>query len=229
MAIAPVQIPTVVVATSVTSTTKAFASNVTAGNCIVTVESHYDSGGATINTPTDTLTHTYLAAINAHTTPGGPPNDQTIRAYYVLNISGGANTVTFNSGSGSCDITGGCAEFSGVATSGALGVVGTADSTGTAVSVSTSGTPDSGSMVVAIMTFNGSDTTITAGQTIIVENEANSTTAGMGSEYELSSGGTSTWTLGASRVWSADNFEMKAAATTAVKDIIGGGLIPFAR
>ena len=216
MAIAFVQTPTAVVATGVTSTTKAFASNVTAGNCLLAFQSQYDGGGPTINTPTDTLSHTYLAAINQH---NNGPADTGIRAYYVLNCSGGANTVTFASGSGTSDITGVCAEFSGIATSSALDQTGSASGSLLAVAVSSIGAiAQADELVLGIMIYDTTNTTITEGSTILREAEVVETSAPIGTEYQIvSSIGvvTATWTLGANRNWIADLFTLKAAGAAA--------------
>lgn len=161
-----------------------------------------------MSTPTDTLTHTYTPAVAQHTSLLG----QAIRAWYVLNCSGGADTVTFASSSGTSSITGICAEFSGIATSAALDQTGTGSGTGTAVSSVSGTTTVNDELVVGIMTYDASTTTITPGQTQLRENENNATAAALSGEYQIvTSTGTKTssWTLGASRDWITDNFTLK--------------------
>lgn len=94
-----------------TTATLAFLSNVTAGNLLVV---HIASAIAA-NTPTDTLTHTYLAS-QAETVVN--TNNRT-RLYYVPNCSAGANTVSVTFGSSSKWILN-IAEYSGIKTTSPL-------------------------------------------------------------------------------------------------------------
>lgn len=202
-------VASVVKLSTLTSDTLAYSPNPVSSSALLVFQSQYSGGSApTINTPTDG-THTYLPAIAQHTSVGV----QAIRAYYTLGCTGGARTVTFSGDASTQDMTCVLAEFAGVAAVGALDQTGTASGTGTAVSVTSGATTQAAEVVLGIMTFDGLTTTITQGQTIIQENEANSTTAGIGTEYEIvttTGAKASTWTLGASRAWIADNFTLKA-------------------
>ena len=208
------------VQTAITDTTAlAYSPNPTTGNCLVACQCQYDGGGPTINTPTDSVGHTYLAAINQHNNGAA---DTGLRGYYVLNITGGANSLTGHSGSGTSDITIVGAEFGGIASANALDQTGTGAATGTAVSSATgSATTRAYEVVIGLMTYDSGagNVTITEGQTIIQEDEDAAATAAIGVEYQVvTTAGvkTSSWTLGASRAWIADNFTLKGA---------GGGML----
>lgn len=220
MAVTLVQSPTPTIVNAASSTAKAFASNVTAGNFIFAGQAIWHSGGTTISTPVDTLLHTYVAARAQKNTASG---DQSQRGYYVANISGGADTITFASALGTTDITGIQGEFAGVATSSPLDVTNTGGATSaSATTAATAGTAVANSLSIGMITFDGLTATISPTGTVnqtLQENETNSTSAGLGVSYDLDTGAagtavTATWTLGASRAYVADVFVFKAAVTT---------------
>lgn len=193
-----------------TSDTLAYSPNPTAGSALVAFHANY-SGGVTptINLPTDNA-HTYAAAINQHNSVGM----NAIKAFYVLNCTGGARTVTFSADASTQDMTMILAEFSGVTAVGALDQTGTNSGTSTAPSVTSGTTTQADEVVLGIMTHDGGNIAITEGQTIIQENETNATSAGVGTEYQIVTtvgAKSSTWTLGSSVAWVADNFTLKAS------------------
>lgn len=93
VAISNVSVPssgaTFIQAASVTSTSKAFASNVTAGNLLVVLTS--STGLGTTPTPTDTLGNIYQLLANKINSGGNP----TTGLFACINKLTGANTVSF--------------------------------------------------------------------------------------------------------------------------------------
>jgi len=143
----------------------------------------------------------------------------SLRSFYVANCSGGANTVTFDStGTASADMTVVIAEFSGAATASPLGVTSSGTGTGTAASSGTTATLDQADgMLWGAMCHTGADTTIaeTGGATLIHETEGGTSNMPIGTSYEITAattGQAATWTLGASRTWTAHVAFFKAAA-----------------
>lgn len=213
MAIAVVQVPTIVIVSAGTSASKAYASNVTAGNCLLALTGQYDGtppgGGPTINTPTDTRLNVYVPAYAYHVMPS---NTQATQGFFTPYTSGGACTVTFSSGSGTGSITGICAEFSGLKTVvGVLDQTGRGAGTGTAVSATSNATTKRNELIVGAMAYESTDTTITEAQTLLGENENVSTSMPLSGTYQIVStpgAKTNSWTLGASRDWVADVFTL---------------------
>lgn len=118
---------------SVTSCTIAFGSNNTAGNFIAVI-SRYATNGLT-TTISDTRTNTYNFAVKRE-----QPADSngSLEIWYAMNIAAGANTVTFATSGGANIKRFIIAEYSSVATTGAL------DQTNSAVAASTA--PASGTV-----------------------------------------------------------------------------------
>lgn len=219
------------IVTSSSGTTLAFPSNVTAGNLLIAVQTHFNNLGAAITTPTDTLAHTYVAV----DTQVSVDSNTQLRMYYVENCSGGANTVTFDiEGVNTGDITVNIFEFSGVATTSALlDGQNAGPSTGTAVSTGNVTPSEDNCLLIAAMSHNGADTSITEEWTLLQENEGGSANMPLATQYKVQTTATTEdgdWTLGASRTWGTQLGVFKSAggAATAVKDIIGG-YIPHAR
>jgi hypothetical protein len=225
VAIALVQSTSKVV-TGVNSTTLAFGSNLTAGNLAVVAHAHFHPGASPISTPTDTIGHTYAAAVAQQ----GSGNEK-LRSYYVENVTGGANTVTFDmTDAGTGDLTCVVSEFSGAVTSGALGTATSSNTaTGTSATTNATGTLDQadGMLWGAIM-HTGANTTITqtGGASLVQENEGGSANMPIGTSYEITAattGQAATWTLGASREYYAHVAFFKAAVGGG-----GGTVIPAA-
>jgi len=136
-----------------TSLAVAFTSNVTAGNAIVLLLKTVST--VTISSIVDTLGHTYVLA---------QENDaQSMRTglYRVVNISGGANTVTITV-SASSSVTAVVLEYSGMATSGELDQSnfnsGASATSGNHGSITT--TVGDG-IIISVMGFGGNPGTIT--------------------------------------------------------------------
>jgi hypothetical protein len=206
MAIALVQSVDKVV-TGVASTTLAFTSNVTAANLLVVSHAHWQGGTANINTPTDTLLHTYTGVTAQQAFGGGGVNNK-LRSFYVENCSGGANTVTFAMSTSTGDITCSVSEWSGAETSTALDKTNTAtfSATTTGTAGATGVLTQADEMIYAAVAHDGADTTITEdsadGFTIIQEAEGGTSDMNLATQYKIVSATTDTtpnWTFGASR------------------------------
>lgn len=221
------------VVTGVNNTTLAYPGNVTSGNLLVVWMAAFEGGGADIQTPTDTRTSTYTA-IDLQVEP---VVGAVMRGYWAIAPSSGANTVTFDlGGTATGDITVSVAEFSGVhATPFVDGQ--NAGGTGTAVSTGDVTPTEDNCLLVAAVTHSGLNTTFTeeAGWTLLQEHEGGSADMPLATQYKVQTTATTEdadWTLGASRTWATQIGVWKSsggAPATAVKDIIGVGVIPWSR
>ena len=209
MAIAFVQSDIVV--TSGTSAALAYPVNVTAANWLWSSLAAWSSSPdpSPLATPTDTLTHTWTAAV-AEQTPDG---NTALRSWYVEDCSGGANTVTF-APAATGDVTGVVAEFSGVALTGSVEHTASAGPTAsTAPATGNITDRDTDSMLIGAVTYAGADTTIAEEHTLIEENQGGSTNMPIAVQDII--GGTDqslSWTLGASRTWVCHAVEVLVAA-----------------
>ncbi len=123
-----------------------FPSNNAAGNAIVVMASWYAAPGTPTISDTKGNTYTMLPAL----TGGGAGNGEqtSILIWYALNIVAGANTVTISGAGIDVGIT--AVEYSGVATSGAIGITSTLPyfgGTPTTTPTSSSFTPSAGSLL----------------------------------------------------------------------------------
>lgn len=204
----------IVASGSVTSVSKAFASNVTAGNCIC-VGCHSDSGKGGTNasvwssSPANTFTHGVTDA-------GGHCNNS-----YVLNCASGATTITFTpTSSDYCAIAIG--EFSGIATS-AAGDGSNSNTNNTANPAAGNITTTTSGLVWGTMGRHATGTiTPGAGFSEIFEEENwNNTT--ISTIYQITPAGTynANWTAGGGVAWWASAF--------ALKDAAGGGATTFTK
>lgn len=114
-----------------TSVAATFTSSNTAGNFIVVVTRN--SSGQTTGTPTDTAGNTYLKAVDLNTAA-----NRYMAIYYAMNVASQAsNQVTVTNGTSVGNFQVIIAEFSGVATSSALDLTGSAYNAATASPTST--------------------------------------------------------------------------------------------
>jgi hypothetical protein len=123
-----------------------FPSSNTAGNTIVVMASWYAAPGTPTISDTRGNTYTMLPAL----TGGGAGNGEqtSILIWYALNIAAGANTVTISGAGIDVGIT--AVEYSGVATSGAIGITSTLPyfgGTPTTTPTSSSFSPSAGSLL----------------------------------------------------------------------------------
>lgn len=206
------------VVTGVNNTTLAYGSNVTAGNLIAVTQSQWRSTASTITTPTDTLGHAYTGMAAEQSA-----NNTRLRSFYVANISGGANTVTFDisdTATGEMAVT--VAEFSGALTASPLEA---ATSAGPTLST----TPSSGDVTPSVnncllygaMTNDSNNVTVTeeAGWTLL-EKQVPVSSIPVATEWKLQ--GTAAaedadWTLASEQLWIAHVAAFKPAVVAAVK------------
>jgi hypothetical protein len=123
-----------------------FPSSNTAGNAIVVMASWYAAPGTPTISDTRGNTYTMLPAL----TGGGAGNGEqtSILIWYALNIAAGANTVTISGAGIDVGIT--AVEYSGIATSGAIGITSTLPyfgGTPTTTPTSSSFSPSAGSLL----------------------------------------------------------------------------------
>ena len=198
-----------------------FSSNNTAGNAIVVVASW--SGGAPDVLPSvaDSRGNTYSALPMFSSQDGSV----SMQLWYSLNIAGGPNIVTVSTDADDLSVT--AFEYSGVATSGALGVTLTQDGTplyggcaetrplchATTTPTSASFTPSAGSLVMAFLADEGWSDSLTAdsgytliqfdeGQIDAQEDNLNATAAAQTAGFTLAS---------PSQTWILSVLELKAA------------------
>lgn len=212
MAIALVQSAEKIV-TGTSSTTLAFPSDVAAGNLLAVCVSAFHSFGVTISTPSDTRSSSY-AAMAAQQNPDFASG---VRNYYALAPSSGACTVTVEINA-SGDYTCAIAEFSGVAAVSPLDTGTGGTGTGTAASAGNVTPSEDNCLIVAAMTHNGADRTLTegAGWSLIQENEGGSSNMPLSAIYKVQTTATTEdadWTIGTGSVnWAATCGVFKAAA-----------------
>jgi hypothetical protein len=199
----------------VPNTTLAFDVDVTAGNCLIVVMAVFQSGGLSIlTTPTDTLGHTYTGSSSGPNALGG---NVVMRYWYVLNCSGGANTVTFDIGEpGNADFSVAVSEWSGVKTSSAVDGIAAGQPTSATPALSDWLGNEANELYVAFLTHDGNDTTITeeSGWTTLEEFESGTSAMPLSFVYKIQTASGAdghTWTLGASRFCAVDGVAFKAA------------------
>jgi len=184
---------------SVASVSKAFASDVTSGNCLVVGCIASGTVDWTAAMVTDTLTNTYTQAIRINTTA----NDAEMQIARVLSsASGGPCTVTI-------DMTASDVQSIGIAecslTSGAANATATGQNTGTAVvtgNIVTTGGVDV--IIFALASHDGATTTMAEGGTYTpIFKDTDGTDMPISWMYKEVVSGTYTadWTYGASRTW----------------------------
>ena len=199
---------------SVASLSKAFASNVTAGNSIA-VGGISNSVLLGTGSVTDSLGNTYTRQVAVDGISAGRAASC---GYLVDNITGGACTVTVDP-TGSDFISMVIAEFSGTETTGSIDGNGTFNAgSGTTLTTSTftmAGGTNGNGAIFAAMEQNGTTTTLTAAQTEIFEAE-DATNMPINGQYQTNvaagSGKSATWTLGAGRSATAFAFGIKSGA-----------------
>jgi hypothetical protein len=198
-----------------TLTTSAFAGSTTTGNLIV-VGVSFDSG--TLNTVTavsDSKSNTYTKILDLDGT-------QDVTLWYAQNITGGAShtvTVTFNSGAGAA-LGFVAQEFTGIASSSSLdkSVIAQGTST-TPASGNTAATTQADELVVGVLGFSSTSTSITLGSGYSNLGSVTGTnlSAALESKVVAATGAQSAGaTLGASRAWCMGVATFKAASTAAV-------------
>ena len=208
--------------------TQAFGSNVTAGNCITALESIYNeanTGAMDVDAPTDSLTHTYTGIGSEQEQDLGSSTWLFLRGWYTLNISGGANTLTYSTTDTGSDnfYTVSQQEWSGVATASALDSVVQANAAAsTAVSAGDIAPTEDNEVKIGFLTHDGSATTTgqEAGWTMLTELDDNNTYQMLNSAYKIDTSAVTEdydTTLGANRHWWATGFSLKAAAGAANK------------
>lgn len=189
--------------TGVNNTTLAFTSAVTAGNMIAVSQVHATGANDAVSTPTDTLGHTYVQMSAEQAA-----NLVKLKSFYVKNIIGGANTVTFGiAGTNTGEMAVVIAEINGIDRGNPLDVVSTGSGSDT---LPTSGniTPGFGnSFLYAALCVNANNNAITdeAGWTTL-EKLVPVSSVPIATEYKVQIGITTedaTWTLGASANWVA--------------------------
>ena len=207
------------VATGLTaSTTQAFGSNVTAGSLLTLSQAFWKPGSLpTINTPTDTLGHTW--------TPMGAQLNMVengLRSYYVANCSAGANTVTvgLSAYGANSDVTIVIAEWSGIATTTPLDQHAGTTGTSTLPNGGNITTTQADELLYSAMAHNGINTSLSEeggdGWVSLQENEGGTSNMPIATAYEIVSSTTTQdnewWMSGASNRWAAHNTSFKAAA-----------------
>lgn len=187
------------------NTTLALSLNGTAGNLIIVTHAHWTVAGAAISTPTDTLGHTYLPVAAEQQEAAGSTR---VRSFYVANITGGANTVTFDvAGTATAELAVVISEWSGAATSSPLDTTNTGTGTGTAAS-SGNVTPSVGNCLLyggLAFSANNVQATEEAGWTLLKE-EIPAGSIPVATEYKLQTSATAEdadWTLASSSEWLA--------------------------
>lgn len=216
----------------VNNTTLAFPSNVTAGNMLhVAVVTFQSTAGTTITTPTDTLGHTYVATSAQQ---NGPGDFVHLRDFYVLNCSGGANTVTLDiSGAGNGEISVVISEWSGVVTSSAIsGTPQVGSGFGADVSSGNTTPAENNCLLIGCMHLGGSPITITeeAGWTLVQKYEGGSNTVTLAVEFKLQTSAVAEdadWTSSVANDWLARVAAFKPAVTaiTGVAGITEAGAV----
>jgi hypothetical protein len=217
VAIAPVQSTKKVTGGSASSTL-AFGANVAAGNLLIVSVASWSATVSNLNTPTDTLTHTY-APVTAQQQSTGTQNK--LRSWYIHNSSGGADTVTYGVSAGTADLTCVISEWSGEDTSAApLDKTNVATGSSTTPSAGATGTlAQADELIYACGAHDGADTTwtedTTDGFSLLQENEGGTSNMPIAVQYKIVSSSTTItpdWTLGASRGWFGHVGTFKAAS-----------------
>jgi hypothetical protein len=197
----------------------AFASPVTAGNLLIATVTTYIA--QPIAAPTDTLGHTYVPA-QAQQTAGLCHQ----RTFYVQNCTGGANTVSCATGSGSDRVLV-ISEWSGMATSGALDAANQASGTGTAANGGAVTPLAADSLVYASVIHDNGTISITedTAQSFILLREQEDGGGGMvvGTQYKIvssTSAVTPSWTLGASHTWGGQAFVFEGSGVAGPTNLV---------
>jgi hypothetical protein len=128
----------------------AFGANVTAGNMLTVAVAAWHTTSYTTNDCTDSLSNNYVIAGAEQTHYF---TDAGVSLWYVTNTAGGACTVTVDPTQASGNyLAWSCAEFSGIATSGAIDQTAqnTAVNTATDANVTTAATTQADELVLAV-------------------------------------------------------------------------------
>ena len=215
-------------AQTVNSTTKAFASNLTAGNLIVASQVIFQTvAGQTITTPVDTLGHTYLPIAAQQNTAD---NLVHLRSFYVPSAVGGADTITADiSGTGNGEITLIQAEWSGLDPSSPLSVTPVlAGPTNTTTPSTGNITPaHNGCLLIGVLNAGGTPTTITpaAGWTTVQEYEGSNNSVTLSMIYKIQSTATpeaASWTISPGQACLSHIMALKPMVAAA--GVVYGGL-----
>lgn len=179
--------PVLVQATTIAhnSDSRAFPAPVTAGNCIVIWASKYQ-GGMLATDPSGVVNGSAFA-MPIHLQRAGT-GDERVAIFYLTNIAGGAETITLaNAGAG---LTWIAAEFSGVATVSPVDDTATNSATGVATTGPLTASTAS-SLLLAALTHNGANDTITPGASMIEvgEEQDNNTFQSLSALYRILSAG----------------------------------------
>lgn len=198
---------------SVANVSKAFTSNVTAGNCIAVATCCNNTVPGTSDV-TDDLTNSYTRDVVVNGIAAGRAASA---GYHAFNIAGGACTVTFDP-TGSDFMTIGIAELSGTGSSDPIDGTGTANAGfGTSVTTSTWTMAGNGT-IFGGLEHNGADTTLDpgAGFTLIFESENTVNAMPLIAIYQdgisAGSGKSASFTLGAGRSGTAFGMGLKEGA-----------------
>jgi hypothetical protein len=201
----------------VNNTTLAFGSPLTAGNLVVATQQHYLPVDQPASLPVDTLTQTYVEAIQQLMDFVG--DGSRLATWFVENCLAGADTVTFDMGGTAINGSLSCvlAEFSGVDTTGALSdAVGTENVGGDSFPTSPAITQDQADeMIWGAMMYDLGGATMTPGGgfTEVQEIEA----APISTIYRNVSSiaaWTANWELTIDRRWMCHAVSFKAGAPT---------------
>lgn len=203
---------------SVASVTKSYTSSTTTGNNLIASVSCYKDGAATTFTVADNKGNGNFTSARRQTAASGPGN-VVVEGFYKENASGGSSHSITATPNASAYVTIAIEEWSGLKTSTSEDV----DNSGTGSST----TPSSGAasptgtcVYIGAVTHDGATTTITpntgGGWTQSYEAE-DASNMPINAQYIVGTGSkTATWTLGASRAWTAIvmTFQEAAAGTT---------------
>jgi hypothetical protein len=207
------------VITGVNSTTLAFGSNNTAGNMLAVFQAQFKD--ATIGTPTDTQTNTYVGIVAEQSAaPTSPAVKQ--HGFYVKNCAGGANTVTFThsgTASGTPFFFVVVSEWEDVDTVEPLDDTSTSGPTTSANPTTGDIDPTAdGCLLIGAMIQTGAVVTITAAGDWTLLQEVESP-AGSSIIYKIQTTETTedrNWTLGSSKGWIAYGASFKPEVVTRV-------------
>jgi hypothetical protein len=198
---------------NVTSLSKAYTSNVTAGNLLVVgIIGNKSAAAPTFTgTPPSGNSNTFLQRV----TNLSPSGTSRADVWSAKNCNGGATTILVTP-SASSFISLGIAEDSGADTTAPEGNTGTGGATSTAPATGTITVATAGEIIYGVVSQEGSTATITVagGGTEIFENES-VTNMPINWQWKIVSvNSTVSWTLGSSQPWLCAAAAFKAGATT---------------
>jgi hypothetical protein len=145
--------------TSGTSTTKQYASNVTAGNLLVCTVGGFNG---TVNpTPTMTCADDVNGAWSAIGPVYTPTDVMPLYIFYKENTAGGSQPTVTVTASRALYFTGAISEYSGVATASSLDKSATGSGTGTAPAATTAATDNADDLVISSFYMSDGTSTVT--------------------------------------------------------------------